>query len=104
MYSCKKEVQEPPAVTVLDSFPTEQVQPQLEEAPKRRLFWASDNVKLPAGKIVEKDCAGCKTGEKKPVYSDNYVVVRRSSDSLMVLIKDIDEDVYLSIRVGEYVQ
>lgn len=102
--SCKKEVAEPQPVTVVDSYPAVQVVEEPEIKPERKLFWSGQNLNLPSGKIVMMDCANCNSEDKKRDVKNNYVVIRRSSDSLMVIVRDIDEDTYLAIQLGEYIQ
>lgn len=65
-------------------------------------IWSWSETGLPEGVVYSMDCANCQS-ETEQVVSDNYVTIKRPNNYLTV-VKDIDEDLYLNLRVGDVIQ
>lgn len=86
-----------------DSSDTIQIEIQDESTkPTEVRLWSSIETKLPEGTLYGKDCAGCQSNEKDDTR-DNYVVIKRPNNYLTV-VRDIDEDLYLNLQIGDIIQ
>lgn len=66
-------------------------------------LWSSTETDLPEGTVYAMDCANCQSEEGQANSKDNYVTIKRPNNYLTV-VKDIDEDLYLNLRVGDVIQ
>jgi hypothetical protein len=66
-------------------------------------LWSSSETDLPEGTVYAMDCANCQSEDGPANSKDNYVTVKRPNNYLTV-VKDIDEDLYLNLRVGDVIQ
>lgn len=58
--------------------------------------WDSKEIRLPSGVIEETGCSPKNT-------KDNYVTIKKS-DGVSTIVRDIDEDLYLNLSVGDIVE
>ena len=66
-------------------------------------YWSSSETKLPVGIVVNKDCANCRLENEKADLKDNYITIKRPNETLTIK-KDIDEDLFLNVEVGDIIQ
>ena len=66
-------------------------------------LWSSSETDLPEGTVYAMDCANCQSENGPANSKDNYVTIKRPNNYLTV-VKDIDEDLYLNLRVGDVIQ
>ena len=66
-------------------------------------LWSSSETDLPEGTVYALDCANCQSEEGIQNSKDNYVTIKRPNNYLTV-VKDIDEDLYLNLQVGDVIQ
>ena len=67
--------------------------------PKR--LWDGKNIKLPSGKVISMDYS--KQSKNGPDFKNNYIVIK-NVDSLLTIYRDIDEDTYLAIEIGDLIK
>ena len=110
--SCKPKAEEPienvetyDAVILSDSSDyrnqDEPTESDVKVADKR--YWSSSETKLPVGIVVNKDCANCRSENEKADLKDNYITIKRPNETLTIK-KDIDEDLFLNVEVGDIIQ
>ena len=59
---------------------------------------------LPIGTIIYKDCSNCTDGNIDKIdIKNNYVTIKKL-DGFNVIIKDIDEDLYLNLKPGDIIE
>jgi hypothetical protein len=66
-------------------------------------LWSSSETDLPEGTVYAMDCANCQSEDGPANSKDNYVTVKRPNNYLTV-VKDIDEDLYLNLQIGDVIQ
>ena len=66
-------------------------------------LWSADEIELPQGTVYAMDCANCNSEEGSQNTRDNYVTIKRPNNYLTV-VKDIDEDLYLNLQIGDVIQ
>ncbi len=107
LVSCKKqeEIQADANPYVYETYDAVQVDDNDDDSTKYKdiRIWSSDETKLPQGTVYAMDCANCQSEDEKAINSDNYVTVKRPNNILTV-VKDVDEDLYLNLRIGDLIQ
>jgi len=63
-------------------------------------YWSSSETKLPSGVVESYDCLN--RGITNQNVKDNYVTIKRTNGYLTV-VKDIDEDLFLNIKIGDII-
>ena len=112
-FSCKPKTEETTetletydAVSVPDSLDyknaDEPTSSDNSESTKQR-YWSSSETGLPVGVVTKKDCANCLSENEKAILKDNYVTIKRPNETLTIK-KDIDEDLFLNVEVGDIIQ
>jgi len=106
LVSCKKveDVQDTNNNQVYETYDAVQVDD--EDEPRKTedvRIWSSDETKLPQGTVYAMDCANCQSEDKKPDMKDNYITIKRPNNYLTI-VKDIDEDLYLNLHIGDLIQ
>lgn len=109
LFSCK------PETKVEDCLDCEQVvdvtvdtiSVETEEEPqannvkvKEERYWSSSETKLPRGVVYAYDCSNRNRPNQK--IKDNYVTIKRTNGYLTI-VKDIDEDLFLNIEIGDVI-
>ena len=97
LLSCSKK-QEPKPV-VVDSIAVEKPAPSPEQ-PKVNV-WSSSSTGLPVGVVLASDCTN--SGRENADIKDNYITIRKP-DGVNEIVKDVDEDVFLNVRIGDIIQ
>ena len=108
--SCKPKTEEPTqtletydAVMVSDSSDYRNQDEPTETKVSNQRYWSSSETGLPVGVVVTTDCAGCRSENGKPDLKNNYVTIKRPNETLTIK-KDIDDDLFLNIQVGDIIQ
>ena len=101
LFSCKpkiKETEETKEVVTIDSI---YVEPETStEEVKEVRYWSSTETKLPRGVVYSYDCSNRNKPTQK--IKDNYVTIKRTNGYLTI-VKDIDEDLFLNIEIGDII-
>lgn len=89
------------------SYPAEKVEVNVNEdfiIPKTT-YWSSQETKLPIGVVHAMDFShGTKGDKTRPDnISDNYVTIK-GKDGKLTITKDIDDDLYLNMEVGDTIR
>lgn len=107
LVSCKKQenIQDTTNNQVYETYDAVQVDEDDDDSTKTTevRIWSADETKLPQGIVYAMDCANCQSEDEKKITSDNYVTVKRPNNILTV-VKDVDEDLYLNLRIGDLIQ
>ncbi len=99
--SCKK-AEEPRPVTIkIEDSVVPIVEPITEKIEEERI-WVANEFKLPIGNVVDMDCSNAKNPKKRNI-KNNYVTIKRL-DNTLTFVKDIDEDLYLNLRIGDKIR
>lgn len=108
MFSCKPKTIEPTQpvisydfVTTSDSSYVNKDEPTESDIEKR--YWSSSETGLPIGVVTKTDCENCNLENVKKNLKNNYVTIKRPNETLTIK-KDIDEDLFLNIEVGDVIQ
>ncbi len=93
------------AITVPDSsdYSNEDEPTTSEVKVVQKRYWSSLETKLPIGVVTNKDCANCRSENVKANLKDNYVTIKRPNETLTIK-KDIDEDLFLNVEIGDIIQ
>lgn len=67
--------------------------------PKEK-YWSSEETKLPIGVVYKMDFA--KKGDKH-YYNNNYITIKTLEGKLKI-VKDVDEDLYLNLEIGDTIR
>jgi hypothetical protein len=100
LVSCKpeNEVQDTSNQVVVETFQVDDTKNTNEIR-----LWSSSETDLPEGTVYAMDCAGCQSENGTPKTNDNYITIKRPNNYLTV-VKDIDEDLYLNLQIGDVIQ
>lgn len=103
--SCKK-AEEVKPITVRVEEPIvpiveEPIVPIVEKEIEERI-WSSTEFKLPIGNVVNMDFSHG-NNLKKYDFGNNYVTIKRY-DNTLTIVRDIDEDLYLNIQIGDKIR
>ena|ERR1035437_9868425 len=63
--------------------------------------WSSYETKLPSGVVQASDCAMRNTASQDS--KNNYITIRKS-DGISTIVKDVDEDLFFNIAVGDIIE
>lgn len=103
LFSCKPETNVENVVGV----PVDSIRVEVEEKPetsnvevKEVRYWSSSETKLPRGVVYSYDCSNRNKPNQK--IKDNYVTIKRTNGYLTI-VKDIDEDLFLNIEIGDVI-
>lgn len=64
-------------------------------------YWSAKKNKLPAGIVYQKQFAG--EGTNNQSQGDNYVTIK-ASDGQLIIVRDIDVDLYLNLEKGDTIK
>ena len=105
MFSCKPEFEED-KTSNLEILNDSVVQKNVDLSTKQTKpvevrYWSSSETKLPVGEVYKYDCAGMKTSNQN--IKDNYVTIKRPN-GFLTIVKDIDDDLFLNIEIGDRIE
>lgn len=105
LVSCKKQedIQDTTNNQVYETYDAVQVDDNDSTKTTEVRIWSADETNLPQGTVYAMDCANCQSEDEKAITSDNYVTVKRPNNILTV-VKDVDEDLYLNLHIGDLIQ
>lgn len=66
-------------------------------------YWSAKDTKLPVGIIYAKDYAHGTEENPTKNFADNYVTVK-GLDGKLIITKDIDDDLYLNLNIGDTIK
>lgn len=64
-------------------------------------YWSAKENKLPVGIVYQKQFAGEGTNDQS--QGDNYVTIK-ASDGQLIIVRDIDVDLYLNLEKGDTIK
>lgn len=64
-------------------------------------IWSASETGLVKGIVIRTDCAN--RGEENMNLMDNYITIKQPN-GISTILRDVDEDVYLNIKVGDVIE
>jgi hypothetical protein len=96
LFSCKEST--PEAVDLNEGTYTEVLRDTIID--DKNNYWDSTELKLPKGVVI--DCTNC-TSEVNQKISDNYVTIKKTN-GVLTIIRDIDVDTYLNLKINDIIK
>jgi hypothetical protein len=94
IYDCNCDSLELVILSLKQQIPTNNSKPQI---------WDGSEIELPKGTVVRLDCQDASNTFGKRDASNNYVTIQQS-DGTRTIVRDIDVDTYLNLRISDIIK